>query len=424
MKRLFGLLITLTIFYLLIQLGFKYFDQGHTVKYSVGKDQSVSIKEIFSQNQKGEKDNYFFEFSVNKESFYYQTYHNFNKLDRVISDIKYISKDGISCIVPIFKKGYTMDMLCKKGTTQYFYRDLVGQSPEIDAFVASLKEEKIAFPSYSSNFENESTVASIQFYPNQIPQEHIISVEGYKGIYTFTNSRKNNSSSSELFSHDVYKRSISGYVQNYYVTADYNQEYSFHEFLVVNLTTMDSFKIMSNDSLSLDGYMQGSVDDSIYYVDRNTKKQYKITPKKKTITEIGNVDLGGKVYQNKTWKESGIYNLATDTVSTKEYRIENPFSNINYSFVDQVGNQKSGFYYAYSSAKGYDVYRIDVQNTTNRTYLFHMNDLNHITYIDDYLYFIMGNTLYYYSDNTGLQKVLTNSEFEFNPDIKIGITKK
>lgn len=425
MKRLFGLLITLTFFYLLIQLGFKFFDKGQTVNYSVGDNPKVSVKEVYSQNYKDEKDNYFFEFSVNGERYTYQTYQDFGKADRIIKDAKYFNGDNLSCIYPIFQTKSGIDIICKKNGIQYFYRDLVGQSSALDEFATSLKDVGYNLSDYQNNLGNEQNISSIIFYSEQIPSDYIVSVEGYKGIFTLRNSERNNSSSVELYSYDVYKKPISSYIDNYYISADYNQEYSFHDFTVVDLRTTEQFKITSADNLSLDGYFQGSVGNNIYYIDRSSKKQYELNIKKKTIKEIGNTEVGAKVYRNKNWEDGSIYNAVSNIVSFEQYKIDNPFANYNYERVDFVGKEKSGFYYGYERVGNrYNVYRMEVQNSTERTFLFQVDNPRNILYLDDYIYFISGDTLYYYHHTKGVQTILTNTEFGFNQDIKVGITRK
>lgn len=424
MKRLFGLLITLTFFYILIRLGFKFFDKGQTVHYTVGTDVKVSVKEIFTQNFKDEKDNYFFEFSLNDDIYTYQTYQAFGKADRIVNDVKAFSGDNFNCIYPIFTKKSVSDILCKKNGTQYFYRDLVGQSSLLDTFAKSLNDFGYNLTDYQSNLEKIESLASINFYPTQIPNNHVLSVEGYKGVYNLLNNNKN-SFTVELYNHDVYKRPISGFVENYYISADYDQEYSFHDFVVVDLRSNEQFKITSNGTLSFDGYFQGIVGNDIYYIDRSNKKQYRINIEKKSVVEIGNTEVGAQIYQNMKWENGSIYSAVNELIYFEQYHINNLFSGNNYERVDFVGNKKSGFYYGYERlGNSYNVYRIEVQNTTQRTFLFRVDNPRNIIYLDDYIYFISGDTLYYYHHSKGVQKVLTNTEFGFNQDIKVGIAKK
>ena len=91
-----------------------------------------------------------------------------------------------------------------------------------------------------------------------------------------------------------------------------------------------------------------------------------------------------------------------------------------YTKVDKVGN----YYYIYEKENDYyNVYRADIQNKKLKTYLFKTTDLNSIIYLENTIYYINGNTLYYYT-NYGERKVIKNTELDFNKDISFGVYKK
>ena len=71
----------------------------------------------------------------------------------------------------------------------------------------------------------------------------------------------------------------------------------------------------------------------------------------------------------------------------------------------------------------YKIYRADKQNKKLKTYLFETNDITSIIYIKNKVYFKNGNTFYYYGDNK-INKILKNTELEFNSDISLGVYEK
>ena len=65
----------------------------------------------------------------------------------------------------------------------------------------------------------------------------------------------------------------------------------------------------------------------------------------------------------------------------------------------------------------------DIQNKTLKTYLFETTNLNSVIYLDDTIYYLNGNTFYYHN-NYGERKIITNTELQFNSDLSFGVYKK
>ena len=96
---------------------------------------------------------------------------------------------------------------------------------------------------------------------------------------------------------------------------------------------------------------------------------------------------------------------------------------VGYDKVNKIG-KKQGFYYLYKKENNkYLVYRADVQNPKITTYLFTTTNPNSVIYLNDYIYFKNGTTIYYYTQK-GVRKVIDNSELEFNDDISFGVYTK
>ena len=97
--------------------------------------------------------------------------------------------------------------------------------------------------------------------------------------------------------------------------------------------------------------------------------------------------------------------------------------NKNYDLVLKVGKEKSGYYYIFEKVGNtYKVYRSNIQNKINKTYLFETNSTE-LLYSKDSVYYLDGKTLKRY-DNQGNKIVLEYSELEFNNNIKIGLFNK
>ena len=70
---------------------------------------------------------------------------------------------------------------------------------------------------------------------------------------------------------------------------------------------------------------------------------------------------------------------------------------------------------------GYNVYKSNKYSPNLRVYLFKTNDVNSIIYDDDNVYFKNDDYIAYYSDFTGIKKIIQGNELLFNHKIKYTI---
>lgn len=421
MKRLIKMLLILCLFYVLIQLGFKYFGNGHTVTYKVkGNDYSITINEVATFNKKNETDHYYFTFMVNDKEFYLQTYQTFKKNDYVIKDVKYFKNNNYECIYPIFSnKELITDILCESGNTMYHYHDLKGKSGELDKFAKDLESE-----GYDDKHWDDDTTKEVRdekgpiiVYPNNLIKKHYIGVDYYAGIYLINNYLDSKSLYKiEVFQNDQYERMIEGRAGRYYIVANYLDKHDFNVFFLVDMVYNDQKTIKYHSRISFNSYIQGTVDDTIYLFDRDSKKQYKIDSKAGTIVEVGNEKMGIKYYNAGNWENRKAIEAVNATLYFNEYPVEKVEG---FEKIDKIGNDLSGYYYYYRKINNhYDVYRASIKNKDQLTYLFTTTNINEIQYLKDYIYYKEGNYIKYYHDMTGVRTVVYNSEFEFNKSIQ------
>lgn len=419
MKRLLKMLLILCLVYILVQLGFKYLGNGHHVNYEIkGNDYTVVVDEIATYHRKQEIDHYYFTFKVNNQEFYLQTYETFKKNDHVVEDIKYLKTNAYECIYPVFKnREVVTDILCKKDNIIYHYHDLQQKSGELVKFAKDMKEFGYEENHFQDNIENQEKDESgpIVIYPDNLVKHHYLGVDNYSGIYLINNYVDNrNMYKIELFGKDSYERVIDARAGRYYIVADYSSTYDFDTFYIVDLVYNDKKTIKYHSKISFDSYIQGSIDHTIYLFDRNSKKQYKIDCKNRTMVEIGNEQLGIQYYNRGKWETKKITEASASNLYFNEYQVDMD----GYERVDLVGTETSGFYYYYKkNGTQYEVYRANAKNKDRLTYLFNTSNINEIEYLRDYVYFKEGNTIKYYQDAKGIRTVLANSEFEFNSSL-------
>lgn len=422
-RKLVLLFVILVLIYILFQIIIQSLNHGHYVDYKLkDKDtnQKFTIQETRTTRVKGERNNYYFEIDSGNFIFNFQDYQNFKKRNYVIKMVKYFKDNQYECIYPIFKDPeLKMDILCQKNGIQYHYASLKHSNKKLFDFEHKMQEWGYSKGRYASFHKTKKDNKEISYYPLNINYTHIISMDHYKGLYILKN---NDFREINLFENDQYKKEISAVVGKYYIVADYNEKYEFHQFLLVNLENYKKSKIHLNQPISFDSYVQGVRGDALYLLDVDHKKQYEINVKKKRVKEIGDEVKGIKFLQNNKFRTDKIHNYLNDKITfTDDY--SNVFGE-DYKRIDKLGKKLSGYYYLYKKKKDqYQVYQASVQNPQILTYIFSTDDLSYIHYDEDIIYYKDHNIIYAYLGNA-IVPILENREFEFNNTLKIGLSIK
>ena len=417
MKKLFNLLIILIILYFGIEISFINLNKGHNLVYKIKKEDKVfNIKEIYTQKKKNEINNYYFEITVDDITFNYQTYNNYKKANYIIKDVDYYDGE-YKCINIKDKEGKSIsDVICIKDNIEYFYQVIKNKEKNLDKFIKNLK----GYNKYTDNKKYKINADPVILYTDNLIDNHFLALQNYKGIYLI--NEKDKVKNITLFKNDVYTNSSSIVSNNYYVSADYDKEYKFHEFNLVNIKNGKKKKIISNDAISLDSYIQGTINKDIYLFDKSNKLQYRINLKNNTVKVSGRVSEGIQIYENNKFKIGSAYDASSNKILFNKYSVKTKFNNKEYSKVDKVGNKLSGYYYLYLKEDNeYKVYRVNIQNKDILTYLFTTNDINNIYYYEDYIYYKEDNYLKYFQNNLGYKTLLRDKEFEFNKSLKFGL---
>ena len=417
MKKLFNLLIVLVILYFGIEISFINLNKGHNLEYKIKtKEHTFNIKEIYTQKKKNEKTNYYFEIKVDDITFNYQTYNNYKKANYIIKKIDYYDGD-YKCINIKDKDGNSIsDVLCIKDNMEYYYNSIKGEEEKLDNFVNNLK----GYNKYIDSVKDIIDAEQVILYPNNIIEDHYIALQNYKGIYLINKIDK--IKNINIFKNDVYTNESSIVSGKYYISADYNEEYKFHDFYLVNIKNGKKSTISSDTSLSLDSYIQGTIDNDVYLFDKSNKTQYRINLKNDTVKVSGTKSEGIQVYNNNDYTIGSAYDASSNKVIFNKYKVDNKFNGKEYNRVDKVGNKLSGYYYLYlKEDNNYKVYRASIQNKNILTYLFTTDDIENIYYYDDYVYFKNENFIKYYQNDLGVRTLLKDNEFEFNKSLKFGL---
>lgn len=411
------ILVVLFLIYFGIQIGYSFFGNGHKVEYYVTTEgKKFIINEEFS-NRKEDVESYFFEINYNDNIFYYQTSYDFKKSKEIIENIYYYSDNDYSCILPIYENNQIIsDILCKKDNIIYNYQNIKGQNKKLDDYVLGLKNigyEETKFNDNSSVLEK----GILSIYEKNVLERTYYGLTNYKGLYLINSVTGGMMKDVSLFNKDVYKRPLSIFFKKYYIVANYNEDYRFDLFYIVDITNGKVKELKIGKEVSFDSYFQGAENDSLYFFDKTSKIQYEINIKTNKIIEVGNENTGIKVLKNGEWDRIDAKQAANDKVL---FLNDNEVFS-NYNKVDKLG-LTSGYYYLYSKENNiFKAYRTNIQNQTQLIYLFDTSDVERIVYNKNNVYYIKNNCLKYYSDNIGERNLVCDNELNYNNSIMFGV---
>ena len=353
---------------------------------------------IFSIRENYDKKRYHLEISNENRKYLINIYNDLKGSRKIVDKIYNYNDKKYQCILPIMSGEVLTDVICYKGNMIYNYNQIKGENDNLDNYVSTIKEYK------KNVFGNKNTynlIDTIKLYDNKI--NRIVSTTSYKGL--FVNGMEIN-----LFKKDVYNNKISTFINNYYLIADYNSEYEFKFFYLVNLKNSEVEKIEVKDSISFDSYIQGIVDNKVYLYDIDNEVQYEIDILSKKVNVVSSHDYI-KYYTNTKWEK-----LSKSKVKRSTYfdysTLNNDFTNYDY-----VKYSEDYYYLLNEENKNYKIYRVDNKNLDIITYI-GIIPTTDIRMNNEYFYYTYDNTLYFYSDRTGFKTILENTEKEFNDSIK------
>ena len=393
MKYLLKVLLCLLFLFFALKFIIHVLDDGHTDTYNDGNFNIV-------ENYTADDNNYQFNLKNNKFSLTFDVTADYNKASNIITKIHHKKINNYECVLPIFKDGKILtDIMCKQDKTVYYGADI---SNKITTFIKDMNEYGYKLENFQDKAKKTSLSATEAIYEDNILENHYLALENYKGL-TLYNAEEMNV---PLFDNDVYTKQVSVFTDKYYVVADYDTEYSFKIFKVVNIINGNEKEIRSYDEISFDSYIQGVVDNEIYLFDKDAKVQYKINIEDETVTKLDNIQ-----YYDGSWHEMSLKD-ALDEKKFDNYKVQID----GYEKALKIGK----YYYLYEkNGDNYNVYKAYNKKVKQRIFLFETSDINSIIYLQNYIYFKNGNTFYYWS-NSGIKKVIENTELEFNNDLSFG----
>ena len=394
MKFLLKVLGCLLIIFFALKFVIHLLDKGHIETYNSGNFNIV-------ENYTAKDNNYKFNIENDKFKLTFDVTYDYNKGSNIITKIHHKKINNYECILPIFKGNKILtDIMCKQNNTVYYGNNI---DNEISDFIKEMEKYGYQLSNFKDKAKKTKLSVNTAVYKNNILENHYLALENYKGLVLYNTKEM----TVPLFENDIYTKPISTFTDKYYIVADYNNEYSFKIFKVVNIINGNEKEIRSYDEISFDSYIMGIINNEIYLFDKDAKVQYKINIEKETVTKMEDI----KYYDGK-WHIMSL----KDALNEKKFD-NNKVTVNNYERAVKIGK----YYYLYEkTGDNYNVYKAYNKQNNQRTFLFKTSDINSIIYLENYIYFKNGNTFYYWSNN-GVKKVLENSELEFNNDLSLGV---
>lgn len=403
MGKLFKILVILFVFMLITEVLFTIFGDGYKITYNISNENKFyNIKETYIANNASYDDHY--EITIN-DKYFLSVYDDLFKDSKLIKNIVEFNDGELSCIYVNFKnKKVERDVICNINGTQKLYQNMIGYNSKLDEFVSKIDGYNIN--NYKDDLSSKMEKGLVKVYNKNILQDHFIDLQKYKGIY---NISKEKIIDLDYYDNDVYNPKLTISTDKYLISADYENNYSFDTLYIIDISNNQRDEIKIASSISYDSYFQGEVDNKVYLFDKSSKKQYEIDPKKLEIKEVGN-ETKDILYYNGKWEKKKALEFINSEI---KFQNKVNYQNDNYDKIEATNN----FYYLFDYNNKVKVSRVAINNQNHITELFEVNSIRNIKYVKDYIYFIDGDSVKYYSDKTGIRTVLTYSELAFNKDL-------
>ena len=400
-KKIFLIFLAL----LFIEIIFYLFKSNHDITYKIKGDKNeYAIHEIFKNNK------YYLEVTIDHDTKISFNYDNkFHKASKILTKVEYYKDDAndLVCIYPVLKRGNYLNVICSKDNELYYY-DYV--KDKINFFI-----EKLIAKGYSSSswIDNDisSKLGSSKIYQNNIPNNTYIYVWKYNGFYTLNYKKIEQLN---VFQKDTYLNKLGTQVNQYYIIPNYDEDYDYSSLYIFNMVNNTIRTLKFKKNISQDYYINGVVNNKLYFFDKEKLLQYKVNPRYRSYEIIGNKDAGGLYYDGK-WSTLNIYDFKKAELKFNTEEII-PDELKKYELVYRYKND-----YYYFEDNNFMIYN-DVFKT--KTFLFNIGKINNQKFINNDLYFIKGNILYYYNVYNGLHKIMEYEELSFNKVNRYAIYKK
>ena len=165
--------------------------------------------------------------------------------------------------------------------------------------------------------------------------------------------------------------------------------------------------------LSSDTYVNGVIDDKIYYTDPSNLLQVEVKPSNSNVRLIGDNSMGGQMYDGQ-WKDRNIYDFQSSEIKFRN----NVDVGINYSDI----LDGDGSYYFYT-ADG-KIYQVLKEYPNKPILLYQTAGLNNFNVVGNDIYYVTGQDVFDFNVMDGNRIVMTNKDLVYNNMNRIHVYRK
>jgi len=419
MKRFLSLIGIVVLVYLIVQFFLPLFSDGHEVQYIINDE--ITIDESFyAKAYTGDylnRKTYFFKFKIGDYDFSFKIFDDYARRKRIIKRVEYKESDSSICIMPFDLKGNPMFtyLLCKNKEDGILFNYVSQSDMVMNDFIETLSIDGYIYPEVVIP-QKRDTLGDNDLYDTLI-ENHRLVIWKYDGIYIIDSDSMEEV---DVFSRSHYDNPLGKIVGSYYVMPNYDLKYDFSGIRMVQLETLAEEDFDIGMEISHDAYIQGVEGNNLYIYDLENESQFVVDIKDKSAEEVNEFDN----FYNQFEFEAVDSKLFLDKLKFNNYFDKTELME-SYDRVERYGGGIDGYYYLYNNLGTITaVYRIDVLDPNNIKLIFTGENINEVCYLDEYVYYIDGEKLYYFSDNTGRVKLVNNFEFNFNYENIFEVSKK
>lgn len=321
----------------------------------------LQVEELFHKQIKA------YELKIIKDDVSYEfgLQHKYVNKKYLVDNVKiYEAEEGVSCVLP-------------EGKLE-FYPICYDGEKFIDYELTQINDD---FYKRTKSNNNPNQFKNIDV-TNSDKEKYLIWAN--KGYYFL--SQKENKELMFL-SNDFYYNNLSYKMDEYVITPNYDEEYNFSSFNVINMKKGKSTIWAFDEKISYNSYFLGDRNGFIYLFDRKEKKEYAINPQKKKI-EIVSKNGIGKIW-NDEWEEVSTVKMASNDYVFNEAKLYN-FKVLNGKLLVNGLNMKNEILVSKK--------KVDKIIDANK----------------DSVYYLVNDEVYRFSFKTGEELVIKYSEFKFN----------
>lgn len=398
MRRLFGLVVFLFVLYFSLQILLVYIGNGHTINYQL-KDgnYSFSVHEEFRSNNKKDDNNYFINIKVNDTQFDILTYENFKRSSKIIKAIKYYEDEQYKCIYVKYRFDKVLhDVICNNGEYALAYHSIESPTDGLRNFIRDAISKGYSENSWLDDIILKEEKKSAILYTSNLINNHFIGLVANNALYRFNSIEKignANLPKSDVERLDIFTN------EKYFILYPNEKKGDVYSFTSSETYSIGYDKMINNPKIL------GSYKDSVYIYDQFSQVEYEADTKAKNVLQIGDSTTLIKYYTNGEWYNKKLSEIDINNLNFgNEY--ESDYTNPDFIKTIKVGH-KYGYYYYFKDNDGrYDIYRSDITNKDNMTYLFTTTNINNVQFVNEYVYYIENKILKYYSDSKGNRTLL------------------